>query len=113
MKRGEAKGGPKKARSTANTRRFSLKPSNIKPVSSKITVYEKEALNIIAEECKLSKSTLIKIALDSLIERFLNNNTEIDLKSKLTPGYDIILKKIADEAQETLKKCVNRATRPQ
>lgn len=95
---------------TTNRRRFSLKPSNITPVSSKITVYEKEALNIVAEECRLTKSTLIKIAIDTLLERFLNDETEVNVKSKLTPGYDIILKRIVSEAEETLNKCVKRPT---
>ncbi len=100
------------ARNTTNPRKFSLKPSNIKPVSSKITIYEKEALDIIAEECKLTKSTLIKIAIDALIEKFLNEKIENNMKSKLTPGYNIILERIISEAEETLNKCTKRSTRP-
>ncbi|MEM0366836.1 MAG: hypothetical protein QXO93_01580 [Acidilobaceae archaeon] len=89
-------------------RKLSLKPANIITISTKITEYENTILDVIADECNLTKSKLIKIAITKLIEEIIQNDTRNIIQSRLISGYNIVFNTIKEDSKITLDKCISR-----
>lgn len=83
----------------------SLKPSNVVTVASKVSVYEDYLLKLVASKCRMSRSSIVRIAVLLLLARVVNHS---GVKSELIPGYGDIIVSLGAEAEEELQKCLDK-----
>lgn len=88
--------------------RSALKPSKIVPVSAKITAYESSILDVLSEECNMTKSAIIRIAILRLFLEIFDEELKASVRLKLPPGYELIIEEIASEGGALFRDCMNR-----
>jgi len=86
-------------------RKKGLKPSNVVTVASKVSVYEDYLLKLVTSKCRMSRSSIVRIAVLLLLTRIINDS---DVKSELIPGYGDIIVNLGTEAEEELQKCLDK-----
>jgi len=86
-------------------RKKGLKPSSIVTVASKVSVYEDYLLKLVASKCRMSRSSIVRIAILLLLAKIVSDS---NIKNELIPGYEDIVMGLSSEAKEELQKCLDK-----